>query len=99
MRDLHVFFDVVQSGSMAKAAAQLRVKQPSVSDRSPQGIRPRIYGDALIECGVAVFDQLKQGIGKIEFLSDPTTAEVRIGCVPSMAATLLPSVHPPICVG
>jgi len=36
MRDLHVFFDVVQSGSMAKAAAQLRVKQPSVSDRSPQ---------------------------------------------------------------
>jgi len=85
-------FDVVQSGSMAKAAAQLRVKQPSVSDRSPQGIRPTIYGDALIECGVAVFDQLKQGIGKIEFLSDPTTAEVRIGCVPSMAATLLPSV-------
>jgi len=92
MRDLHVFFDVVQSGSMAKAAAQLRVKQPSVSDRSPQGIRPTIYRDALIECGVAVFDQLKQGIGKIEFLSDPTTAEVRIGCVPSMAATLLPSV-------
>jgi DNA-binding transcriptional LysR family regulator len=30
MREL--FFDVVQSGSMAKAAAQLRVKQPSVSD-------------------------------------------------------------------
>src|SRR5260370_16916603 len=27
-------FDVVQSGSTAKAAAQLRVKQPSVSDRS-----------------------------------------------------------------
>jgi len=107
LRDLHVFFAVVQSGSMAKAAAQLRVKQPSVSkaigdlegalgvrlfDRSPQGVRPTIYGDALIECGVAVFDQLKQGIGKIEFLSDPTTGEVRIGCVPSMAATLLPSV-------
>jgi len=49
-------FDVVQSGSMAKAAAQLRVKQPSVSDRSPQGIRPTIYGDAFIECGVAVFE-------------------------------------------
>jgi len=107
LRDLHVFFAVVQAGSMAKAAAQLRVKQPSVSkaigdlegalgarlfDRSPQGVRPTIYGDALIECGVAVFDQLKQGIGKIEFLSDPTTGEVRIGCVPSMAAPLLPSV-------
>jgi len=107
LRDLHVFFAVVQSGSMAKAAAQLRVKQPSVSkaigdleaalgarlfDRSPQGVRPTIYGDALIECGVAVFDQLKQGIGKIAFLSDPATGEVRIGCASSMAATIVPSV-------
>ena len=58
---------------MAKSAAPLRVKQSSVSDRSPQGIRPTTYGDALIECGVAVFDQLKQGIGKMEFLSDFTT--------------------------
>src|SRR5215471_12967107 len=107
LRDLHVFFAVVQSGSISKAAAQLRVKQPSVSkaigdleaalkvrlfDRSPQGVRPTIYGDALVECGVAVFDDLKQGIGKIEFLSDPTSGEVRIGCVPSLAATLLASV-------
>jgi DNA-binding transcriptional LysR family regulator len=107
LRDLHVFFAVVHSGSMAKAAAQLRVKQPSVSkaigdlegalgvrlfDRCPHGVRTTIYGDALIECGVAVFDQLKQGIGKIEFLSDPTTGEVRIACVPSIAAALLPSV-------
>jgi hypothetical protein len=52
---------------MAKAAAQLCVKQPSVSDRSPRRGWPTISGDALIECGVAVFDQLKQGIGKIEF--------------------------------
>jgi hypothetical protein len=37
-----VFFDVVQSGSTTKAAAQLRVKQRSVSDRRPQGIRPKI---------------------------------------------------------
>jgi hypothetical protein len=28
MRGLHVFFDVVKSGSMAKAAAQLRAKRP-----------------------------------------------------------------------
>jgi DNA-binding transcriptional LysR family regulator len=49
---------MVQSGSTAEAVAQLHVKQPSVSDRSPQGIRPTIYGDALIECGVAVFRDL-----------------------------------------
>lgn len=107
LRDLHVFFAVVQSGSISKAAAQLRVKQPSVSkaisdleaalgvrlfDRSPQGVRPTIYGDALVECGVAVFDELRQGIGKIGFLSDPTSGEVRIGCVSSIAATIVPSV-------
>jgi len=47
MRELDVFFDVVQSGSMAKAAAQLRVKQPSVSDRRAHGtIEPsRPWGD------------------------------------------------------
>jgi hypothetical protein len=33
------FFDLVQSASIAEAAAQLRVKQLSVSDRSAQGIR------------------------------------------------------------
>ncbi len=107
LRDLHVFFAVVQAGSMAGAAAELRVKQPSVSkaigdleatlgvrlfDRSPQGVEPTIYGDALVECGTAVFDELKQGIRKIEFLADPTAGELRIGCVPSVADAIIPSV-------
>jgi hypothetical protein len=42
--------------SMTKAVAPLRMKQLSVSDRTPQGIRPTIYGDAFIECGVVVFE-------------------------------------------
>jgi hypothetical protein len=32
LRDLHVFSTVVQCGSMAKAAAQLGVAQPTVSE-------------------------------------------------------------------
>jgi hypothetical protein len=32
LRDLHVFFTVVQCGSMAKAAAELGVSQPTVSE-------------------------------------------------------------------
>jgi DNA-binding transcriptional LysR family regulator len=107
LRDLHVFFAVTESGSMAKAALLLRVKQPSVSkaigdleaalgvrllDRSPHGVKPTVYGDALRECGIAAFDDLKQGIRKIEFLSDPTSGELRIGCVASVAVTILPSV-------
>src|SRR5262245_30282742 len=107
LRDLHVFFAVVEAGSMAKAAAHLRIKQPSVSkaigdleaalrvrlfDRSPHGVEPTIYGDELLKSGVAAFDDLRQGIRNIEFLSDPTKGNVRIGCVASIAATIVPVV-------
>ena len=107
LRDLHVFSTVVQRGSMAKAAQHLGVSQPSVSevianlehalgvrlvDRSAQGIEPTIYGDALLKRSVAVFDELKQSIRDIEFLSDPTTGEVRIGSMEAPWFTLLPDV-------
>jgi DNA-binding transcriptional LysR family regulator len=103
-RDLQVFFSVVQCGSMAKAANELGVTQPAVSevvaglerafgvrlfDRSPQGVEPTIYGRALLKRGVAAFDELKQGIRDIEFLADPTKGEVRIGCPDSLAGGIL----------
>jgi len=33
----------------------------------------------LLDCGVAVFDDLRQGVKNIEFLADPAAGEVRIG--------------------
>src|SRR5215468_1651129 len=90
LRDLHVFSTVVQRGSMAKAAQQLGVSTPAVSeviadlehalgvrllDRSAHGIEPTVYGDALLTRSVAVFDDLKQIIRDIQFLSDATTGE------------------------
>lgn len=71
LRDLHILSAVVESGSMAKAAAHLRVTQPAVSkaigdleaavgarllDRSPHGVEPTVYGRALLKCELAVFD-------------------------------------------
>src|SRR5262249_7370925 len=44
-----------------------------------QGVAPTIYGQALLDCGAAVFDDLRQGVKKIEFLADPTEGELRIG--------------------
>src|SRR3979409_1448046 len=103
LRDLHVFSTVVQHGSMAKAARHLGVSHPAVSeviadleralgvrllDRSAQGVEPTIYGDALLKRSVAVFDELKQSIRDIEFLSDATTGEVRIGCTDALCYTL-----------
>src|SRR5262245_4333810 len=105
-RDLQVFFAVVEAGSMAKAAAQLGLPQPAGSDivaglnhmfavrlfdRNSKGVEPTIYGRALLSRGRAAFDELKQGIREIEFLSDPTAGELRIGCPGSVAAAILPS--------
>src|SRR5712671_6832220 len=106
LRDLHLFFTVVQHGSMAKAAAQLGISQPSVSeviadleraldarlfDRRPRGVEPTLYGNALLKRTRAVFDELRQGVKDIEFLTDPTLGEVRIGCPVAATATFLPN--------
>jgi DNA-binding transcriptional LysR family regulator len=37
-----------------------------------------------------VFDEIKQSGRDIEFLSDPTVGELRIGCVESLSATIVP---------
>jgi DNA-binding transcriptional LysR family regulator len=107
LRDLHVFFNVAQRGSMAKAAASLGITQPAVSrviadlehalgvrllDRSSQGVEPTMYGVALLSHGGIAFDEIKQAIREIEFLANPNVGEVRIGCPESIAAALLPPV-------
>ena len=104
LRDLFVFFTVVECGSMAKAATQLGVSTPSVSDvigdlehvlgvrlldRTPKGVLPTRYGQALLARAHAAFDELRQGIRDIESISDPAAGEVRIGCSESLLAFLV----------
>src|SRR5262249_33934766 len=57
-----------------------------------QGVEPTQYGRALLDCGAAVFDDLRQGVKNIEFLADPTAGEVRIGAASSLAASFVSSV-------
>src|SRR3984893_10946530 len=107
LRDLHILLAVAKYGSMGKAAADLAISQPSVSkaiaevehaiglrllDRGPHGIEPTIYGRALLECGVAVFDELRRGVKQLEFLTDPAAGELRIGCTETMAAGFVAAV-------
>ena len=61
-------------------------------DRHRQGVEPTEYGRALLDCGVAVFDDLRQGVKNIEFLADPTAGEVRIGSKPFVAASFVSAV-------
>src|ERR1700681_666345 len=107
LQDLHVLMTVVQAGSMGKAAQRLNTSQPNISrsiaelehalgvrllDRHRQGIEPTEYGRALLDCGVAIFDDLRQGVKSIEFLTDPTAGEVRIGCNSFLAASFVSAV-------
>jgi DNA-binding transcriptional LysR family regulator len=74
LRDLHILSKVVEWGSMAKAASQLGMSQPAVSeaianleaalrvrllDRNARGIEPTIYADTLLKRERVVFDELQ----------------------------------------
>src|SRR5882724_6001276 len=101
LRDLYILMAVVKARGMGKAAGQLNMSQPAVSnaiadlehaigvrllDRSRHGVEPTGYGRVLINRGIAVFDELRQGIKDIEFLADPTAGELRIGTSEALAA-------------
>jgi DNA-binding transcriptional LysR family regulator len=107
LRDLHVLLAVAEHRSMAKASAQLAISHPVVSktisnleqtlgvrlfDRSSQGVELTTYGRALLECGVSVFDEMQRGLKRIEFLTDPNSGELRIGCPEITLAGLMPAI-------
>ena len=104
LRDLHILFSVVEYGGMSAAGAHLNMSQSAVSqavaaledalkvrllDRTPQGIKPTIYADAIMRRGNVVFDELRSGVKDIEFLADPDRGEVRIACADTLAGGIL----------
>jgi DNA-binding transcriptional LysR family regulator len=108
LSDLRLFHAVAEHGSMVKAAGGLNLSQPAVSkaiaalertlgvrllDRTGHGVEPTIYGHALLEGGVAVFDELNQSLKRIAFLSDSASGELRVGCTefgaPGFAAAVI----------
>jgi DNA-binding transcriptional LysR family regulator len=106
LRDLDILMAIIETGSMGKAAARLNLSQPAVSkamaeleaaigvqllDRSRRGVVPTAYGIALGKRSIAIFNDLRQGIQEIDFLSDPTRGEIRIGTTdPIMRAIVAP---------
>ncbi len=107
LRDLDTIAVVAQSGSMARAAGQLSVSQPAISkaiadveqtlgvplfERTARGVEPTLYGRALIKWSAVVFDDLRQGVNEIEFLSDPAVGQVRVGVTEPMQGGFIPTV-------
>jgi DNA-binding transcriptional LysR family regulator len=60
-------------------------------DRSRKGMIAAPGGQALLRRGEVAFDELRQGIAEIEFLSEPAAGEVKIEC-PELIATILPPI-------
>src|SRR6185437_3241702 len=104
LRDLQILLTVAEYGTMGRAAEMLAVSQPVVSqaisdleravgvrllDRSPRGVTPTAHGRALIKRGVAIFDEMQQGLKDLEKLSDPGAGEVSIGATASAAAAIV----------
>jgi DNA-binding transcriptional LysR family regulator len=104
LRDLHILFAVVEHGSMSAAGAHLNMSQSAVSqaiaaledvlkvrllDRTPHGVEPTVYADAIMHRGKIVFDELRSGIKDVEFLANPDRGEVRIACADFLAGGIL----------
>ena len=104
LRDLRVLVSVIESGSMGKAAKLLATSQPAVSrsiadlehafgvrllERSAYGVEPTRYGRALLKRGVAMFDELGQGVKDIGFLADPSVGDLTIAASIAIAEGLL----------
>jgi DNA-binding transcriptional LysR family regulator len=107
MASLHVVLAVAESGSIAKASRKLAISHPVVSktisdlehtlgvklfDCTSQGVEMTSYGAALLKCGVNVFDEMRQRLKQIEFLSDPASGELAVACSEIMIAGIMPAI-------
>src|SRR5215469_7206669 len=110
LRDLDILTALIDTGTMGKAASRLGISQPAVSkaiaeleaalgvrlvDRERRGITPTPYGLALQKRSVAIFNDLRQGVQDIDFLSDPTTGEIRIGTTDPVSGRHRLALHRP----
>jgi DNA-binding transcriptional LysR family regulator len=107
LRDLQIFMEVVNAGSMGKAAERLHVTQPVVSkavaglehtlgvrllDRTFQGVELTDYGRAVLKGGIAVADDIRQTVEEIGSISDPAVGTVRVGCTEPEFAGIVPAI-------
>src|SRR3954464_9858736 len=92
---------------MSKASTKLAISHPVISktiselehtlgvkqfDRTTQGTELTTYGQVLLKCGLNVFDEMRQGLKQIEFLADPTSGQLAVGCPEIMNAGIMPAI-------
>ncbi len=105
LRELRLLLAVARSGSILKAANEIGLTQPALSkcmaelegtlgvrlfDRTNRGVNPTPHGEILLRRASGVFDELRQAVDELAFMTDGSRGELRIGGTPTMCAGILP---------
>jgi DNA-binding transcriptional LysR family regulator len=105
LRDIRAFIAVAQAGSFTRAAVRLHLSQPALTvqiRRIEETVGARLFDRnsrsvALTPLGRDLLPVLQKSLGDMEqvlhdarALSDGSTGTVRLACLPSFAASLLP---------
>lgn len=106
-RRLQHFLAAFHHGSLGRAAAELHITQPGLSksirqlerelqvtlfDRTPMGLVPTLFGEALATHARSVQAELESAGREISMLRGAVKGVVRVGVTPSVAAGLMPAV-------
>jgi DNA-binding transcriptional LysR family regulator len=104
-RRVQLFLAAVRHGNLTEAAAELGLSQPALSksikalekslgapllERGRFGVRPTLFGEALLQHGQVVEAEMRHAVGEIEALKGARRGHVRVGCGPTEANRLLP---------
>lgn len=105
-RQLLLVVALAEEGNIHRAAAALNITQPAASkllreleetlatplfERMPRGMRPTLYGDALIRHARAVLGSLDQAQEELAALKVGRLGQVAVGAITSPGVRLLPS--------
>ncbi len=103
VRQLRYFLRIVEAGSISRAAAELRVAQPALSQhvlnleselgarllvRSQRGVQPTECGQRLVEHARLILGQIGGAIEDIRSYGRAPTGEVTLGLSAGMAAVI-----------
>ncbi len=105
LRELRLLLAVARSGSILQAANEVGITQPALSkciaelegafgvrlfDRTNRGVMPTPHGEILLRRATGVFEELRQAVDELGFLTDGSRGELRLGGTPTVCAGLLP---------
>ncbi|MGI8894672.1 MAG: LysR substrate-binding domain-containing protein [Casimicrobiaceae bacterium] len=105
LRELRAILAISQSGSILAAAAALGSTQPALTrtlagaeaklgvklfERLPRGVRPTVFGEAILARISAIFGEIRGAAEDIAALNGLSQGTVSIGAMPLAAAGLVP---------